>query len=111
MPERTKAESFEELQLKRLKKLAAQLVNLLKDGVPKAIIAHQISMIAQAGIGYCGPQILTILGKSMLRDIRKNNGFCPSCKGDPNPCPPSEIMCAPCDKELEEIEEELGGEA
>ncbi len=87
---------FKNEQEDRLFERAERLVKLLKEKAPGVIVAHEIALILEAGVGYCGSDVLGEFGRLALWGLRLKHGYCTCCERSKLDLPLNFDMCPGC---------------
>ena len=92
--------TFENGMKERLLERTGRLIKLLESSAPKTIIANEIALILDSGIGYCGPDVLKSFGELMVQRLHLFHGYCAYCENELDLALGSN-MCSSCKREAD----------
>ena len=71
--------TYETRSQKRLLERVERLSKVLEMNAPKIIIVAECALVAEAALGFLGPELLVKIGQDMIKNTRLRVGYCHGC--------------------------------
>ena len=97
----TKKVTFKSECLKLLKRRTKNLVKLLNLNAPEIVIAQSILLVWNAGEGFCGKEIYSLLADRRIGELRQVMSYCQECDNPINVNLSQKPVCEGCDFKID----------